>query len=61
MSKDLQVEFVAVKKPRGTIIKTLKDGSTLVRIEMTQDELNATIDDAVRKHKEYKNKSLKRQ
>lgn len=54
MSKDLQVEFVAVKRPRGTIIKTLKDGSTLVRIEMTQEQLDATIEKAVREHYQKK-------
>ena len=58
MSKDIQVEFVAVKKPRGTIIKTLKDGSTHVRIEMTQEQLDATIDKAVREH--YHNKQRKK-
>lgn len=56
-----QVEFVAVKNPKGVTVRTRNDGSTLIRIEMTQDELNATIDDAIRKHKEDKNKSLKRQ
>jgi DNA-binding transcriptional regulator YhcF (GntR family) len=44
---DVQVEFVAVKKPRGTVIKQRKDGSTLVRIEMTQEELNQVVDESL--------------
>lgn len=38
---EVQFDFVAVKKPRKQpVIKQKKDGTILVRYEMTQEELN---------------------
>lgn len=51
----LQVEFVAKKKPKGMIVKTLKNGVTKVIFEMTQEELNDVIDKAAKEHYKQKN------
>ena len=42
----ITVEFVAVKKPRGRVVKARKDGSLIVRYEMLQQELDAMIEKA---------------
>lgn len=42
-----EVEFVAVKRPKGCVIKQRKDGTRVVRFEMTQEQLNVTIDKAI--------------
>ena len=47
-----EVEFVAVEKPRGTIIKKRKNGTVVVRIEVTQEELNTAILKAAEKYQE---------
>lgn len=50
-----QIDFVAVEKPRGTIIKKRKNDTVVVRIEVTQEELNAAILKAAEKHQKRNN------
>lgn len=38
-----KMDWVAVKKPRGVIVKKLKSGITKIVVEMTQDQLNDTM------------------
>ena len=52
----LQVEFVAKKKPRGTVIKKKKDGMTVISFEMTEEELNKAVDIAIKEHYKQKEK-----
>ena len=42
MSRYEYLEFVAVEKPRGVVL-CKKDGRYTIRIEMTQEELNAAL------------------
>ncbi len=44
--RDSTIDYVAVKNPLGTIIWKRKDGSVHIRVEMTQEQLNATIEKA---------------
>lgn len=49
------IEFVVVKNPRGTVIKHRKDGTVLVRVECTQQEMDNAIKEMA-KRKQNKNK-----
>ena len=50
----IEIEYVAVKKPRGVLQKRRKDGTVVIRIEMTQEKLNETISKAFKKYQEGK-------
>jgi hypothetical protein len=54
MSAGGQLEFVAVKKPRGIVIRKYKNGTVKIRIEMTQAQLDAEIEAGLKAHEKEK-------
>lgn len=53
-----KMDWVAVKKPRGVIVKKLKSGITKIVVEMTQDQLNETMKRVAAKQQQKEAKEM---
>lgn len=44
MKDDVRVDFVVRKKPRGVVVRKLKDGTTVIEYQVTQEQMDNCID-----------------